>query len=112
MERAMSLPFEHAKSTNCLLWHGPLSSDGQPVWYHRGKQRVLSRDAFGETFGWLALASRLRRVCATPLCISPWHHIVGNPRRVAVELGYCLDDVRGIAALLRARQQREPEDWI
>ncbi len=112
MDGSASLPLERDEATNCINWRGPLSSDGDPVWYFRGKQLLIGRYAFAAAYGWLSLASRLRRVCPSPRCISAYHRVIQNPEGFAKHLDYGPADVRGVATFLRGRLQREPEEGI
>ena len=73
---------------------------------------MIARDAFASAYGALSVASRLRRVCSSPTCISPYHHVVQNPLRLAEIVDCSMEEVRAVANLIRSRQRRDPEEGI
>ena len=102
---AMALAYE--ESTRCAHWPGPLSSDGLPIQHVGGKQQVVARVIFERVLCPLPRWARLRRVCGSPRCVHYYHYVLKAPRRVATRLGYNLDDLRGVASLLRGRVERD-----
>lgn len=90
--------------TGCFVWTGKRSRAGRPVVYRDGQQTPASRERWMALYGSLPRAVHLRRVCPTPDCVSPYHHVLRWPKGVLMRLGFAAETAKAVRVVLTARR--------
>ena len=102
------------EATKCLLWLGPVDSDGRPVTHIDGRVLQARRQLYQQFHGALPAKLNLRSLCGRLTCVSPNHAAIKAPRSAMRKAHATPQQIRAIKEAMKACSEREQDyqlDW-